>query len=48
MRNKLKKTIKNHNVDENDQVAFTVPKYDEETDEAVLIRWLGYLGVMNV
>jgi len=38
MRNKLKKTIKNHSVDENDQVAFTVPKFDKETDEAVLSR----------
>eukprot|EP00092_Neocalanus_flemingeri_P109042 GFUD01140086.1.p1 GENE.GFUD01140086.1~~GFUD01140086.1.p1 ORF type:complete len:230 (-),score=69.13 GFUD01140086.1:63-752(-) len=38
LRNKLKKTLKNHSVTEDDQVKFMVPKFDMETDEDVLNR----------
>jgi len=38
LRNKLKRSLKNHNETENDQVTFTMPTYDMETDEVVLSR----------
>jgi len=38
LRSKLKKTLKNHSVTEDDQVTFTVPKFDMETDEVILNR----------
>jgi len=38
LRSKLKKSLKNHNVTEDDQVKFMVPKFDMETDEDVLNR----------
>ena len=38
LRNKMKKSLKNHNESENNQVTFTVPKLDMETDEVVLNR----------
>jgi len=38
LRSKLKKSLKNHNVAEDDQVKFMVPKFDMETDEDVLNR----------
>jgi len=38
LRNKLKKTLKNHSVTEDDQVQFMVPTFELETDEDVLNR----------
>jgi len=38
LRNKIKKSLKNHNESENDQVTFTMPKFDMETDDVVLNR----------
>ena len=38
LRNRIKKSLKNNNESENDQVTFTMPKFDIETDEVVLNR----------
>eukprot|EP00090_Calanus_glacialis_P038701 TRINITY_DN6745_c0_g1_i1.p1 TRINITY_DN6745_c0_g1~~TRINITY_DN6745_c0_g1_i1.p1 ORF type:complete len:200 (+),score=77.82 TRINITY_DN6745_c0_g1_i1:62-661(+) len=38
LRSKLKKTLKNHSVTEDDQVKLMVPKFEMETDEDVLNR----------
>jgi len=38
LRNRIKKSLKNHHESENNQVTFTMPKFDIETDEVVLNR----------
>jgi len=38
LRNKIKKSLKNHSESENHQVTFTTPKYEIETDDVVLNR----------
>ena len=44
LRSRLKKSLKNHSVTEDDQVKFMMPKIDMETDEDILNRLVGLLG----
>jgi hypothetical protein len=47
LRSKLKKSLKNHNVSEDDQVKFMVPKFDMETDDDVLNRLVGFRNLLK-